>query len=382
VSRHPLADDAMLKYFLSTLDVRVSMIGNRLTRVPDECQKVSERAYAIWEREGRPNGKAEQHWYTAERGIRLQETQKEALLAHIKKQLETFFARHSEKRMGLVDDAWCEAYRLERLMALIEPPDTLFLEVQRRLDEADDENVPHAARLRAAALDFVDRTKSPPALKDGSEVPLRDMFLGILEDLHWTLQRKFYSRPLRKQATGRLVWIGLIACGLFVLPYAYLYIRLWLAGTGANFVLPFESWAWLPLWTALTSGFFGAMFSRLLFLQWNRDVFSLGALKDAGDFWSICLRGAVGMSGAVVVYCLLQSGVVLGGGLFPKLRELGLEQIRFPITHSANIVPLRLILPNRALALLVVWCFLAGFSERLVPSILKTTETSLTEKPK
>jgi hypothetical protein len=121
------------------------------------------------------------------------------------------------------------------------------------------------------------------------------------------------------------------------------------------------------------------MFSRLLFLQTNWNALSLGALKDARDFSSILLRGAVGMTGAVVIYYFLLSGVI-GGGLFPEFKEIGLHQLKFKDTSSGeDSVALRLILPNAQLALLVVWSFLAGFSERLVPSILQTTEASLGE---
>jgi hypothetical protein len=34
-------------------------------------------------------------------------------------------------------------------------------------------------------------------------------------------------------------------------------------------------------------------------------------------------------------------------------------------------------LPSKSLALLTFWCFLAGFSERLVPGILSGTEKQL-----
>ena len=42
------------------------------TQVSDRTweQKVRERAYAIWEREGRPDGAAERHWAMAETELR------------------------------------------------------------------------------------------------------------------------------------------------------------------------------------------------------------------------------------------------------------------------------------------------------------------------
>jgi hypothetical protein len=85
------------------------------------------------------------------------------------------------------------------------------------------------------------------------------------------------------------------------------------------------------------------------------------------------------MTGAVVVYYFLLSGGI-GGGLFPDFQKLGLHQLMFKDPSGGDeAVALRLILPNAQLALLVVWSFLAGFSERLVPSILQTTEASLGE---
>jgi len=339
---HPLDGDTMLKYFLSQLDVRTQHL---------EPQIAGDR-------------------------------HKEDILSKVRTDLASFFGKLRTGSDHLADEAWNEAYRLERMLALVEPADTLVSEVQKRIEEAAEENVPSAVRLRiafeAAAPHLVDTAQSPPALKPGGERRLRAMLLDALEDTHWTFQRKFHSRPIQKSATRRLVGAGLIACSLFVLPYAYIYLKSWLS---SGWVLPLEHWAWLPLWTALTAGFFGAMFSRLLWLQSSWNTLSLGALKDARDFTSVFLRGAVGMTGAVVVYYFLLSGVI-GGGLFPKFQEIGLHQLSF--RESANVrdaVALRLILPNVQLALLVVWSFLAGFSERLVPSILQSTEASVRNNP-
>jgi hypothetical protein len=247
------------------------------------------------------------------------------------------------------------------------------------LEEADHEKISAAPRLQAAfkavAPQTIDTNQSPPQLKPNGQLKLRAMLLDILEETHWFYQRKFHSRPIQKSATRRIVVIGLAACFLFILPYVYIYLRQW--SSGNTYVMPFDNWAWLPLWTALTAGFFGAMFSRLYFLQANWNVLSLGTVKDARDFTSIFLRGAVGMTGAVVVYYFLLSGVV-GGAVFPDFQQLGMHQLKFKDPSAGeDAVALRLILPNAQLALLVVWSFLAGFSERLVPNILQTTEASL-----
>jgi hypothetical protein len=147
---------------------------------------------------------------------------------------------------------------------------------------------------------------------------------------------------------------------------------------------PVASWAWLPLYTAATAGLFGALFSRLLYLQSKWDALTVGGLKDAREFTSIILRGCVGMIGAVIVFFFLKSGV-MGGSLFPTFSDVGIE--RFPSSEklekaSGNMIAkLNHYYPTKDLALLVVWSFLAGFSERLVPSILRDTETTISKAP-
>lgn len=47
--------------------------------------------------------------------------------------------------------AWTEAYRMERLLALVEPPETLTLDLDRRLNEAIANKLPSVERLRLDA---------------------------------------------------------------------------------------------------------------------------------------------------------------------------------------------------------------------------------------
>src|SRR4051812_14256152 len=89
--KHPLDEDTMLKYFLSEIDVRVRAVA---PRIKDDLQK-------------------------------------NAYLDEIRQSLFDFFKKEQFNRNhnNLVDDAWNEAYRLERMLALVEPDDTLVTEI-------------------------------------------------------------------------------------------------------------------------------------------------------------------------------------------------------------------------------------------------------------
>ena len=72
------------------------------------------------------------------------------------------------------------------------------------------------------------------------------------------------------------------------------------------------------------------------------------------------------MCGALIVYFFLRSGFV-SGALFPVFEEVA---IRYVNIASPDAVNMTFVMPSQALALLTFWCFLAGFSQALVPSIL------------
>ncbi len=295
--------------------------------------------------------------------------------------IQTALAGFGTNYRATGNQAWCEAYRLERMMTLVEPPENLVSEIDRRLGEAAEEKVQSVGRLHAnfetMILIAVDKSQTPPALRAGGEGLLRSFLLDVMEEMHWTLQRKFYSRPLQKNATYRIVYFGLFAFVALLIPYVYVYFRIANGDT-----VSFEATSWIPLYTSLTAGLFGALFSRLLFLQKNWNDLTLGEIKDARDYSSVLLRGCVGMTGAVMISFFLQSGV-LQGGLFPNFAEMGFKHLHYALPNdtSAESIPFRLLYPNEALALLVVWSFLAGFSERLVPSLLQSTELKIEGKP-
>lgn len=334
-------EDVMLRYFLSMLDVRAQWL---------------------------------------ESNVQLDQKQTDILKNICERRAELL-----QKEQGTIseDSAWTEAYCLERLMVLLEPAESILMKIRTRLDEAASERVLAEPRLRAALIvaeeRALDKTKTPPALIQ-EEVPnLRALLLDVLEEKHWTLQRKFHGRPAYKSAVRRIVVAGLISFTLFMLPFFLVYFRAYSfneKGLGAS---PLYAYTALPLYMALTAGLFGAYFSRLWYIQQAAGHFSLGELKTAREVMSILLRGCVGMCGGLIVFFFLRSGLV-SGELFPDFSELGLWEEGFSLRNnpeSENVETLRLILPSPSLALLTIWCFLAGFSERLVPSILSSTEKAL-----
>lgn len=110
--------------------------------------------------------------------------------------------------------------------------------------------------------------------------------------------------------------------------------------------------------TALSAGRMGAAFGMLLSLKGNLAQTALKDLKVIHKFGYIFSRIIVGMGAALILLYFLHANLI--EGVFPpKFTEAT------PMLDEKN------------LAILVVWMFLAGFSEKLVPNLLKRTEQRL-----
>lgn len=276
-------------------------------------------------------------------------------------------------------------YHLERLVVLLQPLDVALAELKTRSQLAIDQRLPIADRLKDTIEDL------EKSLDSGATTSLilraRLQLLRALEEEHWASQKKFSSQPMQTSAIQLATFFVFGAAVVFVAPYLWIYCS-------EFFGISFEGkhWRWFALFTALSAGLFGAFFSRLAALQSNAGTLTLDALAEAQQPMYMLFRGIVGMSGALFVFFFLQSGMIKGN-LFPRFNDLGMSIVSWKAPADTNFktegkdqnaavsggLQWDIILPTESLALLIVWSFLAGFSERLVPNILASTDKTLTD---
>jgi hypothetical protein len=260
---------------------------------------------------------------------------------------------------------WDEMYEAESMIVLLLSGAELREEISSRLDQLSVESLVESETLRR---DYEKLLKPPGEGQDPpSDSLLRNFLLRVMEAIHWNARKKYLARPIRKEATKNILWCMLIAFVLLVAPYGYLLVDF------HHQVMVSRLWSLFALYTALTAGLLGAFFSRLMRVQSNWDAMALEEVFLHREFSYTLLRAGVGMCGALIVYFFLRSGIA-EGALFPSFSDVKIELVQ---VSGPDTVTMAFALPSKSLALLTFWCFLAGFSERLVPGILSGTEKQL-----
>lgn len=122
---------------------------------------------------------------------------------------------------------------------------------------------------------------------------------------------------------------------------------------------------------AFASGLFGTTFFMIVDLQSKIENSSQGELRDMWTFRMILLRCFFGIGAATILYFFLQTGI-LGDGVWPDVSDLNFADASREV-NSGPLAGSSYRLPNTNTSLLIIWSFLAGYSQTLVPRLLVTS---------
>jgi hypothetical protein len=272
--------------------------------------------------------------------------------------------RRSPKSFAQIEDLlkddrpkqWSDAYQIEQLIVDLFDDRTLEVELQSRLLEAESNLSPSLAAQYAKLIG---------GLKTPGE--RRAVLARMVNDLQWRHTVNEVKRSYAKlitNTTGVVFVASIAAFALTIAAFAFM------GGSGTRYFAKWSEPTLLLL--AAVAGGWGAGFSMLAGLKSRLDAAELNDLKlmkSRGTLWS---RPLIGVGAAAILYFFIASGL-LGGAAFPDLRSWR-QQTATVMTGASQAATAPPADPTMQLALLIVWCFVAGFSERLVPALLAKTE--------
>ena len=307
--------------------------------------------------------------YRANLDVRLRTVDEAALQTDCQKKIYATLTEmlKSPAAEGAADNLeWDEIYKAESLIVLLFSGAMLRQEISGRLQDLAVEE-PAEAEARKRDYDVLLKTSAEGTNPGVDDAVLRAFLLRLLETLHWSAKKKYLARPIRIEATNRILVGLLLSFAALVAPYVYL---VWDYGRGSDNLPVGSVWTLFALWTALTAGLLGAFCSRLMSIQSQWSKLTLDEVFLHREWPYTLLRAGVGVCGALIVYFFLRSGIA-EGALFPKFADVKIQLIQVP---NVEAVAMSFAMPSAALALLTFWCFLAGFSEALVPNILGSAD--------
>jgi hypothetical protein len=221
---------------------------------------------------------------------------------------------------------------------------------------------------------------------------MRSAYMALLDDLQrWFINTRF-NRNLRHQAAGTLLFVGIMVSLITIAPFIiffYLFYNGYQAdGAVVSAAKEYQLFSGNPVFGLVmvaAFGLLGAYFSRIIMFQGQIVTLGFDDVMISYQARLLYVRLLLGMIAAFVFYFLLRSQIIAGSA-FPDLSKLGIgEQIVWKTTTAGGIVPvadqvpepsgLTILMPTIDLAKLLVWSFLAGFSQTLVPDTLTQTST-------
>jgi hypothetical protein len=310
------------------------------------------------------------------------------------------------KEKLIEDSTWSEVNQVELALVDLYDDTTLLMEWQRRLSETH--------LLPEHLVSFYSQKNEITEI-----TVIRPLLLRLITDLQWQRESKRVIRFNESRMRKNIVWLFLFSFLLFFTPTI----------SRMLFGAEFDNLRLYYLFTAATAGILGAGFSQLTSIQARVVNATVEQVKAMSKLGYILARAMVGAGAGLIMFYLLQSGL-LGGAFFPtfiqsadELIEVRKEAELIKVPESGNqsaessaietpIVELNLTdssgnsdqlkedssknhgvsqdievdydigtlsRPAQGLSLLIIWCLLAGFSEKLIPGILNNKAKKLTD---
>jgi len=236
---------------------------------------------------------------------------------------------------------WERLYEAEQRLGRYIPDKLVTSEATKRFVEAAKLGVTSHEELKKAYL--ADTTP------DGR----RAVYLSLLDDLHFRYIKRGLDRRMRRIAAKRMNNFGAVLLAiLIVVVVAFMCVE----DKGvATWHIP----------AVIYFGALGAFFSRIASFQAKAATLDYDLIEQDFAAWAITVRLFIGSIAAAILYLLVVSKLI-GGELFPTAPE----KLAFVFKD------LGYNLPTFDFAKLLVWSFVAGFSERLLPDQLTRLEAS------
>jgi len=243
------------------------------------------------------------------------------------------------------DKTWTSADQIEQLLVPLLHGDILDATIKNNIFEAEE--------LGANAEKYYKSRLVSSETDNAKRVLLKQLFQDLQSNaIKLRLKQRYINNA------WHLASYAFIATFiLFFLPYFFpsLLDYLYHIGEGKGRAI--------DIFTAVTSGAMGAAFSMLTGLRRRINKSSLNGLHLLQQKSYVLSKIITGFGAGLIFFYFLQSGL-LSGVAFPDF------SIDTDATSELN-------LDVKSIALIVIWCFLSGFSEKLVPTILSKTEGQL-----
>ena len=273
--------------------------------------------------------------------------------------LQTLYARLTDEALS-----WALVNQVEQALVAYYDDVSLETEWQRQLSAID--------RLPARVAQFYvqhENTDNPSKQ--------RTLLLTLIKDIQWARESKRVIRFNENQMRRKTV--ALFLCS-FVLFFSPTISRIF-------FNFEFDNLRLYYIFTAASSGILGAAFSQLTSIQSRVQGATREQVNAMSQYGYIVARAMVGAGAGLIMFYLLQSGL-LGGAFFPSfihsVAELDVARNELTIVGSSILANSHavsqgvesslsigtLVRPAEGLSLLVIWCLIAGFAEKMIPGIL------------